>query len=249
MISILRATAAVGVATLLIASCKPRDAQTEGAVTTHTGAGDVATSMSGDSADKRGLALVRIVDAAAMPQALVVRSDDAHLLPAVGYKKITPYQQIDHNWAKFQVNSMPGGEFTTLETNRELLTDGFRYSLVIMRNKDGSGIESRVLRDEISPDPSAARLRVIHAAQGVGEVNVVARGAETLFDGVNFTSEAGFKNVTPWSGTLEFRSKDGNRLLLSVPNVKVEAGKSYTIVLTRDGKGKVDSFWFEDTQV
>lgn len=248
MTTLLRATATVAAATLIIGACKPKDAQTEGQVTTRTGAGEVASSISGDSADKRGEALVRVVNAAATPQGLIVRSDETHTLPTVDYKKVTAYQPIDKNWATFQVNSMPGGSFAALETNRELLTDGYRYSMVIMRNKDGSGIESRILRDEISSDLSTSHLRVVHAAQGVGEVNVIAKGGEKLFDGVNFTSEAGFKSVTPWAGTLEFRTQDDNRLLLTLPNVKLEAGKSYTIVLTRNEKGKVDSFWFEDTQ-
>ena len=48
-------------ATALLAAC--RDAQTEKDVTTRTANGEAATSMSGDSADKRGMALVRVVNA------------------------------------------------------------------------------------------------------------------------------------------------------------------------------------------
>src|SRR5574338_750713 len=44
-----------------LSSC--RDAQTEKEVTTRTSTGDAAVSMSGDSADKRGMALVRVINA------------------------------------------------------------------------------------------------------------------------------------------------------------------------------------------
>lgn len=248
MISITRATTSLCAAAALFAACN-RDSQTEGEVTTRTGAGEVGTSISGDSAAKRGQALVRIVNAAPTTQGLVVRSDESHSLPSVDYKKVTPYQAIDQNWATFQVNSAPGGSYVPLETNRELLTDGLRYTMVIMRGKDSTGLDTRIVRDDISSDMTRAHLRVIHAASGIDEVNVIARAGETLFDGVTYTSDVGFKDVTPWSGTIEFRTKEGNRMLKSVRNVKLEAGKSYTFVLTRDAKGKVDAFSFEDAQV
>ena len=77
-----------------------------------------------------------------------------------------------------------------------MLTDGHRYTIVVMRDSGSKGYETRILRDEISDDTTKAFLRVIHAARGVGEVNVVQRGADTLLDGVNFTMEGGYRAVT-----------------------------------------------------
>lgn len=233
-------------ATALLAAC--RDAQTEKAVETKTSAGDVSTSMSGDSADKRGLALVRVVSA--VPgKTLVVRADPEHQLPVTGYKEVTAYQPIDRNWVTFEVSTTPDGAFTPLATNREMLTDGYRYTIVVMRDSSAKGFETRVLRDEISDDTSKAFLRVIHAARGLDEVNIVERGGDTLLDGVNFAMEAGYRAVTPWTGTLEVRSEDGKRLLHTIPNLSLKPGHSYTVVLTRGAGGKVESFRFEDSQV
>lgn len=240
---------AYAVAVAVLVSACSRDAQTSKEVETGGPEMAASTSMSGDSADKRGEALVRVVNAAADSKELVVRSDDAHALPAVEYTKVTAYQPIDRNWVKFEVRGVPTGAYTPLATNREMLTDGNRYSIIVMHDKDGAAYDTRVLRDEISGDATKAHIRVIHAAPGVDEVNVVQRGGEKLFDGVNFTSEAGFKAVDAWKGTLEFRSEDGNRVLLTMPNVDLQLGKSYTIVLSRDAKGKLQTFWFEDQQV
>ena len=130
-----------------------------------------------------------------------------------------------------------------------MLTDGHRYTIVVMRDSGSKGYETRVLRDEISDDTTQAFLRVVHAARGVDEVNVVQRGADTLLDGVNFTTEAGYRAVTPWTGTLEIRTEDGNRLVHSIPNLALTAGHSYTIVLTRGAGGRVESIRFDDSQV
>ena len=238
-------TSAIAVAALFTAC---RDAQTDKEVTTRTSTGDAAVSISGDSADKRGVALVRVVNAVPGQAHLVVRADRDHQLTGAEYKKVTEYQPIDRNWVTFEIGTTGDSAFTPLATNREMLTDGHRYTIVVMRDS-AKNYETRVLRDEISDDTTAARIRVVHAARGVDEVNVVQRGAETLIDGVNFASEGGYKAVNPWTGTLEIRAETGNRLLLSIPNVALQAGRSYTIVLTRNAAGKLESFRFDDSQV
>lgn len=224
------------------------DVQTEKDVTTRTSTGEASVSMSGDSADKRGIALVRVVNAVPGENRLIVRADRDHQLTAAEYRKVTEYQPIDRNWVTFEISASGDSVFEPLATNREMLTDGHRYTIVVMRDS-AKGYETRVLRDEISDDTTSARLRVIHAARGVDEVNVVQRGADTLMDGVNYTMEAGYRTVAPWTGTLEIRSESGNRLLLSIPNVSLQAGRSYTVVLSRNAAGKLESFRFDDSQV
>jgi hypothetical protein len=240
-----RSIGMAAVLALTVAACS-RDAQTEEQVETRTSAGDASTSISGDAADKRGQALVRIANAVPASNGLIVRSDDAHTLPGVDYKKVSEYQPIDNNWVTFEVGSQPAGTYAPIETNREMLTDGHRYTMVVMRADDGAGYRTRIVRDDISTDQTRAHLRVIHAAPTLDEINVVARGGEELFDGINFTSEAGYKDVTPWEGTLEFRSEDGNRLLGTLANVALRAGVSYTVVVASARDGKVETFWFED---
>ena len=244
-----RTIAALLTAAALTTAC--RESQTDKKVTTRTSTGEAATSISGDSADKRGMALVRVVDAVASTPKLVVRADPQHELAVAEYKKVSEYKPIDRNWVTFEVSTGKDTTYEPLATNRELLTDGHRYTLVVMPGKDSATkLETRVLRDEISNDSSNAQIRVIHAASGIDEVDVVQRGTEgTLMDGVNFSSEAGYKSVKPWNGTLEIRSEDGKRLLHTIPNLKLVGGHSYTIVLMRGKGGKLESFQIDDAQV
>lgn len=245
MIASSRLASGLVAAAVLFTACS--DAQTADEVTTRTATGEESISPSGDSADKWGVALVRVANAAATTEKVIVRADPTQTLAAVEYMHVTPYTSIDRNWVTFEISTTDSGMYEPLATNREMLTDGFRYTVVVMQ--DAERFTTRVLRDEISANMSRAHLRVIHAAGGIDEVDVVARGGDTLFDGVNFTSEAGFKSLDPWTGTLEIRSEDGNRLLLSIPDVTLQAGKSRTIVLTHNTKGKLESFSFEDSQM
>jgi hypothetical protein len=242
----LRVLASALFAAAAFAAC--REAQTEKDVTTRSSTGDAAVSMSGDSADKRGVALVRVLNAVPGQNRLVVRADRDHQLTAAEYKTVTEYQPIDRNWVTFEIGTSGDSVFEPLATNREMLTDGHRYTIVVMRDS-AKGYETRVLRDEISDDSTMAQVRVIHVARGIDEVNLVLRGADTIVDGVNYTMEAGYKAVKPWNGTLEIRAESGNRLLHSIPDVALQGGRSYTIVLTRNAAGKLESFRFDDSQV
>lgn len=107
----------------------------------------------------------------------------------------------------------------------------------------------RVVSDEIKPtEEGKARVRFIHAAPDLGEVDVgVAGQKDALFDGVNFANEAGYKDVDPVSTTLEIRPDDKPTTLARLPNTKLEAGKTYTIVVAGRGTGtKVDASTVED---
>src|SRR5687767_4123191 len=106
------------------------EAQTDNEVTTRTAGGDAAVSMSGDSADKRGVALVRVVNAVPTASRLIVRADPEHQLTAAEYRKVTEYQPIDKNWVTFEISTKADSGFEPLATNREMLTDGNRYTIV-----------------------------------------------------------------------------------------------------------------------
>lgn len=234
--------------TFTVAGCS-KDARTDEAVKTKTSTGDSATSMSSDAAESRNVALVRVVNAVPASPTLIVRSDSLHMLPGVAFKEVTPFQPVDKAWVKFEVGGGPGGAYSTLAADRAMLTDGNRYTMLIMRDKAGTGYDTRVLKDNVSADTTQAHLRIVHAAVGFESVSLVAKGGAALADGVKFESGSDFKDVIPFTGTVEVRSEKGNQLLLSVPDVAMGAGVASTIVLTRSGKGKLEAFWFVDKPI
>lgn len=242
-------TTALAFATLIATQACSKESQTDKPVETKTAEGQLSASISGDSADKRGVALVRVVNASSTSKDLQVRADDMRMFPAVAFKKVSPYTSIDQTWAAFQVGDSSASSYTPLSTNRELLTDGHRYTLVVLRSEDGTKYETKVIKDVIENESGKARLRVINAAPGAGEIQVYERSGEKLFGDVDYGDDDGFKSIAPWTGMLDIKSKDSKTTLFSTPAMTLEAGKSYTVVVTRSAKGKVDAFWFEDSQV
>ena len=105
-----------------------------------------------------------------------------------------------------------------------------------------------MLDDELKPITSGkARVRFVHAVSGLDdEISVFPRGSENaLVDGVNFKMEAGWNEEDPWSGTLEVRTEDRKSPLATVPNVNLEAGKTYTFVIAGT-PNKVEVIKIED---
>jgi hypothetical protein len=134
---------------------------------------------------------------------------------------------------------------TTIASNNEMMTDGSRYTVVALPEKDG-GVRLRVLHDEIVPDVGKTRVRVVHAMRGIAEIDVMSEGNDdAIFDNVNFGSEAGYKEMDPMQGTLVVRVDGTNRQLLRKA-MSFVAGHSYTIVLAGNGAQRVDAIIVDD---
>lgn len=236
---------AITVAAGLLAACNPSKTRTP--VTT-TGNDGAATSPAGTTVAKRGEAMVRLVNALPTSPSVAVNSGDSALFANVKYKDVTEYRQVGDNTADFKLVTAPQAAGTTpAAENHELLSNGGRYTAIALPEKDGSGADLKIVRDELVPGAGKAQLRVIHAAPGVHELDVVLDGQkDALFSGINYSTEAGFKEIDPVAGTVEIRSADSHKRLVSLKDVKFEAGKSYTIVITGSPMSKVEAITFND---
>jgi len=204
-----------------------------------------SVSPSGVSADRRGTTLIRVVNALPDKKHIDIAADTRVLFSNVGYQDVTDFQELRDNVTRFTVRR--NGRDSVLAENREVVGDGARYTLVALPEAKG-GILLRVLRDELVTDPAKTKLRVINAAAGMDNVDVLMKGEkDPLFSNVDSGIEAGYKEVTPATTTLVFKAQSGRPL--EVENVKLEPGRAYTIVLTGALGHKVDAVRFDDRLV
>jgi hypothetical protein len=272
----------IGTAVVALAACNASNRP----VTTKSADGTTA-SPSGEVAADRDVSMVRVVNAEEKTPVTVL-ADNAPLFESVAPKQVTPYKEIKENMVTFKVvegaNPPPAATSADSGKNREVLVDGQRYTGVVLPAKNEAGVELRMLKDELTPDDGKARIRVINAAEGVGEIDIkisngtdasglsnrdretragqkadsvtgrVSEGAQNaardatnddLFDNLNYGNEGGFRDIDPQTGSLEIRKDGQNRPLLSLPNLRFEAGTAYTFVVVTNGQ-KVDVIRFED---
>ncbi|HEU5040085.1 MAG TPA: DUF4397 domain-containing protein [Gemmatimonadales bacterium] len=231
-------------AAVLSSGCTGRDET--GAVTSRSG-GKTSEAPPSEAVEKREMALVRVVNA--VPgSGVTIYAGDSSTFADVAFKKATEYREIADDRFNFSIRA-GGPESEALAENRENLEDGGHYTIVALPAKDDPADRNlRVLNDDLKPvDASKARVRFINGVPDLGnDVDVFLRGREdAIFDGVNFTTEAGWNEIDPGSGTLVVRPDGKNTTIASLPNVKLEGGKSYTFVLA--GKpGKAEIIRIED---
>lgn len=230
---------AAGMLSLTAACNESRDT---GAVTSR--AGEKTTSAPpAEAVEERDKALVRVVNA--IPSGPVtVWAGDSAAFSGVAYKSATAYREIPDNLFDFQIRTGgPGTE--ALAHNREKLQDGGHYTIVALPAENGQAERNlRVLDDDLKPMTNGkARVRFINGMPGDTDVDLFISGRqEPLFDGVNFKVEGGWKEFDPISGNLVVRPDNKSTKLASLPGVKLEAGKSYTFLLT----GKHELMKIED---
>lgn len=230
---------------MVLGGCGSKNKTTEQPTTTATSAGDTSAAPSGKDAAKRDKALVRFVNAVPGGPVYDLWFGDKKFFSSVQYKSITPYDELPGERAEFRLRAAGEDTAEPLDKNSEGLSDGKRYTIVAMP-KNGGGVTLKANNDDLSAPPAGkAKVRVVHAAPGIGEVDVMPAGNnDAMFGGVNVDTTSSYKNVDPFGGTLEVRRN--KRVAFTISNVKMDAGKIYTIVVLGGGQNKVDALVVED---
>ena len=138
-----------------------------------------------------------------------------------------------------------------LASNSEGLDDGDYYTVFALPGEDGNAALLRVVEDRHErPSADRARVRVVNAAAETGEIDIFPQGGPdgALLGGVDFQSVSDYDEVNPFNGALEVRAHNDATPVTTLPNIRLEAGKSYTIVVvgSRRRAPKLEAFVIED---
>lgn len=232
-------------ALILTAACNEN--RDTGAVTSKVG--DKTTSApASETVEKKDKALVRVANAIPGGSAVNIWAGDSAAFADVAYKSVTRYREIPDDMFDFKLRTGSDAAADPLAENRENLHDGGHYTIVALPDKGGADKRNlRVLDDGLEPvSPTKARVRFINGVPSDTDVDLYLKGQkDALFDGVNFKSEAGWNEFDPTEGALEVRPDNKKYPLATLPNVKLEGGRSYTFVLTGHA-GKYDFIKIED---
>ncbi len=184
---------------------------------------------SGTDAARTGRSMVRVVNALPSGKKVDVTGDDRTLFSGVNYKQVTPYAQVRDSL--IALRALAADDNQLLADDREMMLDGVRYTALILPGDNGA-TQIRVVRDDVAADPGKARIRVINASPSVKSADFAVLGEKAaLFQGADFTDEAGYKDVAPATITLDVRVNAKSVKPMILKPVHLEAGKAYTIVI------------------
>lgn len=219
-------TALLPLAAFAITACEAREDET---VRT-----DSAVAASPDVGAAREEAQIRVVHAVPGGPAVDVYAGDQSAFSNVEFKSVTEYRPLGANLPEFKLLQTGAAPTTTpMAENREVLIDGRFYTLIAIPESDGEGVDIMALKDDHDGDANKARIRIVNAARGLDDLDIRIQGRDDdLFDDVDFSTEAGYKEVDPGTVTLLVTAEDSRKELLRITDVNLQAGKSMTIVLT-----------------
>lgn len=224
-------------------------AETSTAPVTTTSPAGSSTAPPAAEAKARDHALVRVVHAVPAGATLDVFAGDLVVFEGVGFRSVSTYRALGGKRYAFALRPAGMPNAKPLASNTEGLNDGGYYTVFALPG-DGRVPLLRVVGDNLDqPASDKARLRIVHAGAGAGEIDIHAPGPNgALFDGVDFQTITNYKDVNPLNGVLEIRAAGMPSALLMLPNAHIEGGRFYTVVLTGNARSipRLEAFIIED---
>jgi hypothetical protein len=182
-------------------------------------------------------ALVRFVNATTYTEPVDLYVDEAKVLPEVSRDRVTDYSELSAD--RHEIELRVTGNVSSSATDSESLGAQEHYTVVGFSKADGTpGVE--VFHDTASqPEAGKARIRLIHVADGAAELGVFPSGGkDSLLDGVNYSDESS-ADVDPGIRMLEIRKQGEKVVAIKIPEISLQAGKTYTIVIAADQDRKL----------
>jgi hypothetical protein len=208
-------------------STKPTSQDTE----TNAG-GQTSVAPAGKAAAKQNKALVRFLNADPGGSHYDLWYDESKTYTRVKYQRLTPYDELPATRGEFRLRVSGWEDTEPIATQAGRLESGKRYTVVALRDTAGD-MALKVIADNLTPPSEGkAKVRLINAAPNFGEADIISQNdKKLLFKGINVDTATGYEDVEASTTTLAVLKRGQNKPALLLPNINLEAGKMYTIVM------------------
>jgi FtsP/CotA-like multicopper oxidase with cupredoxin domain len=238
-----RITLITGLSSLLIltAACSSNKVAEESSVTSKgDGKGTAPASAEMKKADK---ALVRFVNATTESKDLAF--GDMTPFTNVGARDISAYKEVPAERRDFKVLAHDGQ--AVLATDSEGLSAGKHYTVVAVMNKNGKVSIDNISDDLTPPASGQAKVRVVNLAPGAEKVDLYSNTKkDAIISGAGLDHATDFKEVDPAQTELDVRHGMSKKNSAPVKDIKLQAGKLYTILVFQDKNGSLKTKTVED---
>lgn len=153
--------------------------------------------------------------------------DNAKVNSAVlTFPNSTNYLSVDAGSRNIKVN-VAGTPTSVINANLTIEADK-NYSIFAINQV--ANIEALVLEDNLaSPAAGKAHVRFIHLSPDAPAVDIAVTGGPVVFPNIAFKSSTAFTPLDANTYNLEVRVAGTSTVALSLPNIKLDAGKIYTV--------------------
>jgi hypothetical protein len=210
--------------------------------------GEGTRSRARDSSETN-IAFVRFINAHLAGVPIALYFGGTKVFSEVSYKSVTAFKEVpaEHRDFILRDERNPSQNLPAISAT---LDAGKHYSVVAFDSDHSTPILRVITEEEEKPKSSKSRVRVIHAVPGAQLVTLYARGRTD-----KLASESIFGDVSPWNEVdpvdtgIEIRTR-GDEDVLRIPNISMEAGRLYTLLVIGGPKTdrKLDAIWIGDSK-
>jgi uncharacterized protein (DUF2141 family) len=164
----------------------------------------------------------------------------------VGSHDVTAYKELPAERHDLKLFAK-GQQTNALASNSEGLTAGKHYTVLAVTDSSGKETLDPVVDDLTPPSPGMARVRVINLAAGMKDIDLYTNTQkDALISGAGLDHPTDYKDVSPAEASLYVRNSMSKRNSAPVDDLKLKAGKLYTILVFQDKHGKPKVKTIED---
>lgn len=215
---------------LLLAGCQQDDTRNASVITSSPSGQSTAPPAA--AAAERQNALIRVVHAIPAGASVDVYADANRVFDSLGYKTVTPYRELSGQRFDFALRPAGMALAEPLASDRESLDPGDHYTIFALPGEETAAHVVVSEDQHVAPSSANARVRLVQASRDAGAVDLFStQRAEPLFTSIGFQSVTDYEEVAPSAGNLEVRPSGEPTAMLMLQNVRLEAGKTYTVVI------------------
>lgn len=176
------------------------------------------------------LAYVRVVHASPDAPNVDVWADGARVLTDVAFGKYSDYLTVPAGAHNFKVVATGTTSPAVIDVTPTL--EAGKHYTVIAANKLAN-IQPLLLVDDLAtPAAGKFHLRVVHASPDAPAVDVAVAGGPVLVSNLAFPKNTEFAPIDAGTYTVEVRPAGTTTAALTLRDLKLDAGKLYTVIAT-----------------
>lgn len=156
-----------------------------------------------------------------------VYANDKKIVSNLAYGKYTDYLSIPEG--KYKISLYPAGKKDSpILSDMLTVNNDSVMTIAALGNPDDIELCSIADANE-TRKPDKAKIRFIHLSPNAPAVDITLPDGTVLFNNVPFAHLTNYIDVMPMNYTLQVRVAGTDNVVLTVPNVKPEANKFYSV--------------------
>lgn len=172
-------------------------------------------------------ARVRVVHASPDAPNVDVLVNDGLAFADVAFREITGYATLPPG--DYNVKVVPAGATTPVVIEANLTLEAGKEYTVIAKDLLASIAALVLVDDNSAPAPGNAHVRFVHLSPDAPAVDIAVAGGPVLFANVAFGEVGAYTPVPAGRYDLEVRLAGTTTVVLSLPDVRLVAGRVYTV--------------------